>query len=82
MILGPDDPRGKLTPEEMAAARANTEKWNKSLGIKPMTPAQKKAYDKKLALVLDIIGWDDEKKAIAEIVKPRPRRNPNKKGFK
>jgi hypothetical protein len=54
MILGPNDPRA-ITGKELEEARKNTEKWNDSLGIKPLTKKQQAAKDAKLKAILKII---------------------------
>jgi hypothetical protein len=59
MILGPDDPRAITDPDELEAARKNTDKWHDILGIKPMTKAQKAKYERDLKAVLDLIGRDE-----------------------
>lgn len=62
MILGPDDPRAITDPDELAEARANTERFNRQvLGIEPLTPAQQRRKDRKLAKILRDIGWVDDK---------------------
>ena len=57
MILGPDDPRA-ITGEAFEEAKRNTELWNHFLGIKPPTEAEKARYQRDLADILDIIGWE------------------------
>lgn len=59
MILGPNDPRA-ITGKKLEEARANTEKWNDFLGIKPMTAAEKKKKREMEEAILDLIGWEEE----------------------
>ena len=58
-VLGKGDPRA-LKGEALEEARRNTDKWHDLLGIAPQTPAQKAAYERDLAAVLDIIGYDED----------------------
>ena len=60
-VLGPNDPRAITDPKVLEEARANTEKWNEFLGIKPMTAKQKKAKRELEDAILDLIGWEDPK---------------------
>ncbi|HEY7033112.1 MAG TPA: hypothetical protein VH482_17365 [Thermomicrobiales bacterium] len=58
-VLRPKDPRAITDPDELEAARKNTEKWRDRLGLPRPSAAEKARYERDLTAILDLIGYDE-----------------------